>query len=73
MKEYKLTDKGFVSLSRVILAWCPLGTAHFCDGTPNPSSAASPKHKVHPCEYYVRGKCNEPHILSARESAEEDE
>ena len=44
-----------------IKVWCPLGEAHFCDGTPN-LSVTKLNHKVKPCEHFVKGLCTEPHI-----------
>lgn len=46
-----------------IKTWCPLGDAHFCDGTPNMSATKLTNH-VRPCEYFIDGICTEPHIYA---------
>lgn len=53
--------KTFESMRTCIKSWCPLGVAHFCDGTPNLSQTKL-TNSVKPCEYFVKGVCTEPHI-----------
>lgn len=53
--------KTFEELRVRIKTWCPLGEAHFCDGTPN-MSITTLTNRVRPCEYLVNGICTEPHI-----------
>lgn len=64
MNELKLTSRGVAQILDCIRVWCPLGTTHFCDGSPNYSVGA--KNNVRPCEYFVKGKCAEPHILKTK-------
>ena len=53
--------KTVANLRERIKVWCPLGEAHFCDGTPNFSQTKLTS-RVKPCEYFVKGHCTEPHI-----------
>lgn len=56
-------EKTFEAMRVCIRTWCPLGNAHFCDGTPNISQTKLTNH-VRPCEYFIKGTCMEPHIYS---------
>ena len=73
MREFKLTDKGYEYLIKAISLWCPLGITHFCDGTQNYSAPTPPRHNVRPCEYFINGRCTEPHIQYCKQKNTEDE
>ena len=56
-KLVQLTDGQFISLRTKIIANCPYGEQHFCDGSINMGIRNQAKENKPRCEHFKNGEC----------------